>query len=91
VSETTIKTIGVLHCLDTSLISHRCDKQVRPNMAADANRDNLRRILLAAAPLFAEPAPLPPILQPATLTDIRLLVFGNWQRDQSYSPCDAAI
>ncbi|KAJ7875844.1 hypothetical protein B0H13DRAFT_2549486 [Mycena leptocephala] len=42
-------------------------------MAADANRDNLRRILLAAAPLFAEPPPLPPILQPATLTEI----FGN--------------
>jgi hypothetical protein len=39
-------------------------------MAADANRDNLRRILLAAAPLFAEPPPLPPILQPATLTEI---------------------
>ncbi|KAJ7104690.1 hypothetical protein C8R44DRAFT_887136 [Mycena epipterygia] len=39
-------------------------------MAADANRDNLRRILVAAAPFLTQPPPLPPILQPLTMAEL---------------------
>jgi hypothetical protein len=37
---------------------------------ADTDRENLRRLLLIAAPLFSEPPPLPPILQPATMAEL---------------------
>ncbi|KAF7354261.1 DDE Tnp4 domain-containing protein [Mycena venus] len=35
-------------------------------MADDTDREKLRRVLLAAAPLLTQPPPLPPILQPTT-------------------------
>jgi hypothetical protein len=39
-------------------------------MAANADRANLRRALLAAAPFLAQPPPLPPILQPTTIAEL---------------------
>jgi hypothetical protein len=39
-------------------------------MAANADRENLRRTLIAAAPFLAQPPLLPPILQPATIAEL---------------------
>jgi hypothetical protein len=52
-------------------------------MAADANRENLRRVLIAAAPLFAEPPQLPPILQP--MTTVQLLGYLSMVTREDYN------
>jgi hypothetical protein len=36
----------------------------------DADRQNLARVLIAAAPFLAQPTPLPPILQPAVTAEL---------------------
>ncbi|KAJ7126042.1 hypothetical protein C8R44DRAFT_733961 [Mycena epipterygia] len=49
---------------------HFNDQYQKLNMAADANRDNLRRLLVAVVPFLTHPPPLPPILQPLTTAEL---------------------